>query len=562
MPFKRKKDPLPACNWVYGLKPPHAGLPAIRAQLIEATRFYNVLIAIEQRRRRLFDAFMQQNHPELEVLTRELQQLEDAIQVVRAEMKAANARNKKRISDPERKKQIKALALQKKPLYTQAKALREAVYGDPGFKARVKSIDDNARKWRLAARAAARLYWGTYNQIERSVEQAIKMSRPAPPGFRRYTGSGAVSFQSQAGTDPRALENGTLVRIVNLSEPRGDGCRIGELWFRVGSVEKGKPLWAKARIYMHRPFPEGCLIKFGHLHCQQRGRHEHWQVRFALTRVEGFGKTDCAPGGKVAIDIGWRKMTNGLRVAYWVGDDGREGEVILPEKELGIVNYIRQLQSEQSLAFDAIRILFVEWLKCGEAVPEWLAQRTQSLDKWKSAARLCRLMDFWNRNRFDGDKTIFDKLWKWHRHDRMKFDERVNLRKKQELRRRDFYRCIAAQLRREYHTLVVEAWNIAEFRTKPKVEQEQQPYGAKEYADLAAVGEFRGYLTETAAACVRIPAAMTTQACANCGNRSQEPDPQRLVHTCQTCGATYDQDRNAAVNLLNGGVPELVADTK
>jgi len=550
---------LPAINWVYGCKRPFEGEELIRSQLRQANRYRNVLVAIERRRRTNFEQLVLRLCPELQKLETQRNNLTQEIIELRAAMKAENARQRKTVRNPESTRRIKELQAQRQLLRPRIKELRDATYTHPT----VKVVDENAAAWVKRARAACGIYWGTYLVREATVKQAIKDARPGLPEFKRFTGQGAVAFQSQQGTSTALLEAGGGNNLVQMhwNEPRNRrGRRRGELWFRIGSDANRRPIWAKASISQHRPFPPDTVIKFGHLHLTKCGTRESWSVRFQLVRESGFVRTGLAAAGRVGVDIGWRRVPGGLRVAYWVGDDGREGQELLPEDFLASKQYVEELRSRRSLEFDAVRQRLATWLQMTSNVPEWLLDRTHSLAQWKSVDRLCWLVKAWAEQRFSVDESIFPVLWRWRGQSLRLKEEESHGQRKLVVRRRQLYREIALRLAQEYRTICVEDFNLQKLLTKPQVEQDAVEAGVTYHSQLAAVGELRMFLAERAADVLRLPAQGTTQHCHMCGAKSNASDKSQLVHTCQSCSAQYDQDRNAALWLLRGGVPEYAID--
>ncbi|MDP2949729.1 MAG: zinc ribbon domain-containing protein, partial [Chloroflexota bacterium] len=49
---------------------------------------------------------------------------------------------------------------------------------------------------------------------------------------------------------------------------------------------------------------------------------------------------------------------------------------------------------------------------------------------------------------------------------------------------------------------------------------------------------------------VKVPAQYTTQECSYCANREQFDARKEVRHRCSRCGGEWDQDENAARNLL------------
>ena len=58
---------------------------------------------------------------------------------------------------------------------------------------------------------------------------------------------------------------------------------------------------------------------------------------------------------------------------------------------------------------------------------------------------------------------------------------------------------------------------------------------------------------------VEVSAAYSTQHCSWCGNQERWDAALSVVHRCSRCGELFDQDHNAARNLLRSHIGGLAA---
>jgi hypothetical protein len=280
-----------------------------------------------------------------------------------------------------------------------------------------------------------------------------------------------------------------------------------------------------------------------------------------LSREEGWERPgDAAAAGVAGLDVGWRMIGGDLRVAYALGDDDRETVLTIPAARLSAWSKADSLQSIRDRNLDEIKALLVEWLAGrGEDLPKWLAEDAGHLAQWKSKGRLVRLARHWRDNRFAGDEAIYASLDAWQKQEQHLRNWEAAQRLKAGRRRDDEYRKFAARLARRYHTIRVEDidWRELKKRTPPE-KRSDKPNELEEtrrrYASIAAVGQLTRFIREAAAEVQDIAPEYTTKACHACGTIEEWDAERELEHTCGNCGVRWDQDYNAAVWLLLGGV--------
>ena len=320
-------------------------------------------------------------------------------------------------------------------------------------------------------------------------------------------------------------------------------------WVRVDSDGR-EPVWAVVPVTLHRPIPDDARIKWVYLIRRRVASKDNWSLCLVLSRQSGWMKTDLARGGCVGIDIGWRLVPDGLRVAYWVGDDGRSGQLVLPLRDVGRWQKAQDLQSIRSKNFDAVVLRLANWLR-GRDLPDWLIERTKTLRQWRSQARLASVAIHWRGNRFDGDGEIFDAIEAWRKQDKHLWEWEHNQRRKAAAWREDTYRQLAAKLSRAYRTVCLEKTDWRQLARQAKPEEEGNAQAAH-YMRTASPGQLTRLLAERFAEVVRVDPAHTTQRCHACGKLTPFDAAAQLTTTCRHCGAEWDQDFNAACNLLGG----------
>jgi hypothetical protein len=611
-------DSDPSINWLAHAKAPTTGKGLVEAQFSAAHRYYNTLIEIERSRQQKYLELRRELVPALEAAEAEYAKLDGELSAVRDEIKQANAKTHKRSTGtPEQRAEIKRLKGERTACAKVAKEVRERAKDSAALANGAEAINDEARAAVRAARAATETFWCSYLQVEAAVQQASKDSKPLPPRFKRWTGDGTVSVQLQgglswsgllAGDDTRArlvardwssIEANTRAPNGKHDKPSPSGRRAKrrfDLWLRVGSDGR-KPVWAVFPIVLYRE-PIGAdelLVKWIHVDRIKRATAYVWQARFVLAKKSGWAKT-CSPSGTVGVDVGWRLVPDGLRVAYWVGSDGREGQLVLPQELLNAKDDMEAIQTIRDKNFSAMKLRLARWFKRaqGELVmegelrlptvaaklPAWMtdspgldrdgkpkASIVAGMPHWKSPGRAESLYRQWRDNRFTGDDDGFRMLSDWrngsgkpHEHGdlhlwRFQTGRRIRALK----RRKDIYRKFARELAQNYAVCRVEKLNLAEMRRRPEAEDDKASGAVVMFRNLAANGELLECLRQSGMAVEALPAENTTRMHLACGHISSWSDEERaaVMVTCQGCGESYDQDDNSAKLLLAGGVASV-----
>ncbi len=140
--------------------------------------------------------------------------------------------------------------------------------------------------------------------------------------------------------------------------------------------------------------------------------------------------------------------------------------------------------------------------------------------------------------------------------------------------RKDFLHKQSYKLVNHYQVIVFEDLQAANLIKRPKPKQDEQgnylPNGASAKAGLnksisdAGWAMFVQYCTYKAAwagrTVVQVDPKYTSQMCSGCGAVVKKTLGERW-HSCE-CGAEFDRDTNAAINILNLGKKQLVGGTR
>ena len=603
----------------YGALAPQTNATLVVEQMSLAHRYYNTLVELEHRRRDEYEALMRE-HDGYVALAELASALDEDVEATREQIRLARQRGAARVKQAgldqaqlraARKSaggavDTTALAAQvrdlrealgfARALAREAKAEARAALAEP-FEA-INAADLTRRK---AARAACGVWWGSYLVQEDAMEAACKAL--AAPRFKRWQGDGHLQAQLIHGITAAELFGCEDTRVqLHAPSPetwavRADGTPDRKLRrrhqrtvlrLRIGSNEDRSPVWTDVPIFMHRPLPADAMIKRVHLLRERMADCERWKVQLTVETAE----IKRAPEGHglVAIDIGWRVMPEGLRVAYW--HDGTDhGQFVLDRTLLSRLTKADSLRSIRDRNLDELKAALVPAVRTLLAGMDgetdrvgFLREAAATMHAWRAPARFAALAKQWAAARFDGDGLAYLALAAWAKQDLHLWQWEVNQRDKSLRRRREHYRMWAARLADQYAELVLEGESDEEKAAKaakagtvkpqPKLmdlrplaelapsEEEQDPNATARHGRfLAATSILRDCLVQafqSRGRTVRLkPAKGTTMRCHVCGLVTLRGEV--LMQTC-ACGAVWDQDFNAAVNLrrpdsASGDVP-------
>jgi len=558
----------------YGLLPPTVNRDVVLAQMRAGHKYANTLIEIERERRgkhRAIDA----EYPEVSLAHAVLQDAVARVETLRATMRAQRAATKvgRAIDIEITTAQVKTARDAAKQARLAWRDARKRFRDDPLRAEALAAAADHAHTRHLAERAATETYWGTYLKREASHEQACETTSlydetgaAQDPRWRRWMGDGYVAIHQ---VKPRglvaALESNTALRIMPVPEDawshpsRGYRRRAARttLWMRVGSQDRA-PVWAHWPMIYHRPLPPRGRIKNAAVFLRHEGPAEIWCVQITVDEPQ-----DELPvgAGVVGIDVGWRIRglddDGSLRVAVASGEDGAVHELRLSSPDLDALTYPDHLRSIRDTRLDELRAMLVGWIG-GAVAPQWFRDATTHLHQWRAPRRFAALYRHWGEQRWKGDESAYEALAVWVTKDRHLWHWESAQRGRAIRRRRDIYRRWAATLADRYEAIAVENFDRRRVAVKPATEDgTADTRGYDRLRVLAATSVLSQALKAACSARGRdylvVEGAYTTRICHGCGHTCTWPQDRHVVHQCDDCGATWDQDANAAINLRERG---------
>lgn len=635
----------------FGISAPTAGVAAIEEQFAKAHAYANKLIEIERRRRDAVRAA--EGAFGLTPLLAAHHAADARCEELAVRIKKPRSETRKRTAaTPETAQELKAARETRAATGRTLRDKRRELKALPAFLAETKRIDDEADAEVTAARKASGVFWGTYQLVEAAHGQRCAMplwtlkGKANNPRFIPWREAAQfVSVQLQKTPEARepgpngkrppgkatlrlatmeSIMRGTDTR-VQIAEPDPRAFAKGphgirRRWnkripfaLRVGTGENREPVWGQWHATVHREIPRNAIVRRVTVKCERFARRRRWFSLFAVEHAPGYRREPCGAGA-VALHLGWRQKPDGsLRVAYWVGSDGAEAEVVLTAEQVRRLRLPADLESIRDKNFDAARAAFALLRAAGGVVPgdpvvgmgeprmmpEWLLGATETVGQWKSADRFCDVVTRWlpEYGHFAADgglnrapERLFETTetngWRpppegtawtvrdfaiWARKDLHLADWAACGRRKALAWRDDSYACVAAMLARRYERLIVDNTDYSELARRPNVDDEGDNQSSRSNRQLAAASRLRDRAKMAMAArgaeVIQADASGGTQTCPTCGCIDKHLDSAKAIQvTCEACGAVRDQDRafgeimllrDAAgqVKLVSKGVP-------
>ena len=562
--MKRKTSTVPTKVYKYGLQSPTVNGRLVDEAIYLGHKFYNRLIEIERTRRNEYRAERTRRFPELAAVEAEVAALTTALDAARIAITAGKIATQTRAVDAEGAAEVKRIREARKTAHARLLEMRAACKTDAAFSAWTTAHNDASKDLVKAARNSCGVMWGTYNLIAASVQQASS-SATMDPEFKRYDGEGRIGVQIQGGMSVTDLATDTQLQIkmpeLHDGLTRGEWRRASRtaVKMRIGSTEKGKPIWAEFPAVIHRPLPDDARIMGAVITRRRLGVFRRWAYDLCISCESS--KFDRAlpcqtQEGTAAINFGWRKFEDGLRVAMVNNDATGIEEIRLPNKILERFTKCDDLRSIIDDQFNSARATLTAWIATYKAdCPEWLTKSLEFLHAWKQPERLDRVVGNWAGLRFSGDETIYQTLSAWRVKWRHLTEWMMRNRRQGLNMRKDFYRTTAARLAQHSARIVIEAFDVRQVAVLPPPEEATTGGpSARHNRFLASISELRGCLLLAAqkyhCSVDIVKTTNNTRRCNVCG-KLFDWDPARTVdRECPDC-STWDQDTNATDNAMD-----------
>lgn len=485
----------------------------------------------------------------------------------------------------------------------------------------VKLAIDSAKRHEWAQQKAAYadfvqtrgLYWATFNDVLAHHKTAVKrvtlmrkQGRAAHLHGRRWDGTGTITVQLQRGCGdrprtPELLASGSgkwrnVARIapwvdpneftaMTRSEQRCTG--HGVLTMRVGGGSAVIP------IQIHRMLPRDADVTLVRLTRTRIGSGFRLFVT-VTAKMPDVARRGCGPA--VAVHLGWRSRPDGtVRVATLVASellevrdtiadvirvcgDGTWAEIILPPAIRTAAENDAALRSSRDRAREAIRARLATWLTEHGSVDlpadrdtgAIRAVTSRDAAAWRSAARFAKLALTWRDEPPAGGVDIAAALEAWRKQDKLMWDRQSHSRAQHIAHRNELWKRAAAWITEHFSHIVIDDIPVAVLAAAPRPDAEEIPQAraARATRTLASPATLRALITAAAdqrgITVTSIPTATTRGTTVHHACGGQNPRDERyakdVVVTCDHCGRSYDQDRNAALTALaaRGLVPTRI----
>jgi hypothetical protein len=636
--MKRRTSTAAVGIWTAFARPPEQGAGLVRRELEKAHAYYNKLVQLELDRRAMYRAARGSIGETLPALEESRHQINQQITGEVEALKAKRGATRKRVEDPAASARITALKEAREALTAQIKLVRAevtAVYGAgnaeyarrtaekaegntaPRVRARTnrETLQEMATEpqwsadWKLKARidyeaneakkgllAQCGLTPGTYLLVQKAVEAAFapppkgQPPRPDPRPKDRFLGEGRLGVQVRqlSVVDLIAGNNAQIALRMSdrLPEGRKAQQRYGTL--RMAVTREGQSV--EFPVKLHRPLPQDGIITQIWIHAKRQGPRTLYSLQCVVESPQWERPSPIKNAGTVAIDTGWRLMDGGQRVAYWMDDHGRHGQILVPEGVRKAIDYADVLRGKADEHFNAACREVQAWMRAHPRhVSAWMLEATATIAQWHAhwkLIRVARSLNLWP-SWFDGPwqqwrverqaarldlfapfaevcewlqqkhgtvpplMQIAVYLDWWRRKDAHLYDWELRERRYAENARTDMFRKVC-QVARQYERVLIEEIDLPKLAKNASPEEKANNEWLHRMARIASPGDLAARIMEACKGrAEKMPAGNNTRMCHLCVHvNGAWTHPERRVQTCAGCGAEWDRDENACRNML------------
>lgn len=554
--MNRQKENMQSLVYAYGAIPPHNNRH-VMAEIEKQRLMWNALVDVDREHERNLDALMRETMPEYEKAAQYLDQCRDKLR------DTIEARNQERVKL--RAKDVPMNHAVKEAVSIRNEARKEvwklAARWRKQNKDLLKQANDIRKEKIKNVRQKSGLYWGNYNRVLDSYETARKLCMKKGRKVQYFDDSradGCLTVQIQRtksglGASPDELMNGSFYPVqIKPVDPavemlpraaRTRACKT-ELTMRVDAAGH----MVTCPVWLHRSMPKDARIKRVQLVWKKEGEKIKGKLCLTISQ-EKQKKTNPAVSAR-GLDLGWRKQPDGsLLVATSVSSDGDWHCYALPADWMQGMDQVERLHSyiDDGLLDVAG---FIHQNK--DSLPEIII----SSSSWRPGlgARHVNAQAL-----HDAVRTLNwdvpEEILHWYKRYRHLSLWRDSLRTKLIRRRREIYRLAAREIALN-SVIGIEDMDLSKMAmTKKRDDAQDNELREEARANRvrACVHQLRSEIEHQAAkhgSQIVYATANTTMRCRDCGHVTGQNRREKKTWLCEHCGARWDQDRNAAGNLL------------
>lgn len=538
-------------------------------------KLWNSLVELERSHRERYRALITGSDDELSEIQARLDQIEEErAELVRRKKQARAMVRSKKVDTSEYDDKIDRLIAERSDLRARAKDIRLRVREK--IKPAISDLENERYEAIKHLSHESGLWWCNKETVIAAYDVArVKaMKENAELRFRSFDGTGKFAVRRPGGFPLSDLTSGKLSFARLEALPDDDFAHLSERGKRSrarhhltmtimthkddsGKLRRHEVTWP---IILHRPLPDG-VVKFIHVQRKRVGKDFYWTCSITM-EVDEIQKTLIDHPSRTAcgIDLGYRLVRDGLRVATLADTKGKVRHLVLPQDWLDRMDHVERIQgwlSEQSnLAWQKLKALLT-------ALPEYPESYEESINRLlkagdKTPVRGMRAIHWRLRNEPEIMPEVLGVLDEWEAKMRRREREMHNLRDKLINRRKDMYRSFAYQVANEYALIRIEDMKLNKLAAVKLDDGEgnQMPQVVRNNRTRAALYELALYIQQaavkTGAEFEKMQAMYSTLVCSNCGHQNTNMDKEDINYRCERCDTLHDQDENAAKNFLRG----------
>lgn len=561
----------------YGLLQPLDWDQDVIDELWRCNRLWNNLVEIENRNREQYREILGKS-PEFHGTYTKIKELEAIREecIHERNKRRASVRSKKRADTADIDARLLEIRETLKPLYGESKILSAAARIE--MKDELVALELNRREQVKQARQNSGLFWGNYNAVISAydVARSKALKEGATLRFHRFEGDGRLVNQIQGGLTIADLMAGksSQVQLVITGASRGRQTGILRVKAFVCRDEKNKPVprYVSFPIILHRPIPGDASVKMVAVNIKKLGGKYRYSVTFT-SRSKDNGEPPSGTGA-AGINIGWKRVKDGFRVATAAFSNSETECLILPNKWMERMEYVSTLQGRLD---ESMNDILPKIKSAIDDLPAW----REGVEVEMYPARFHRRLSAVLRAPKLGAPSLLRLLWDvklqldaepntlpalhdianemelWRKKNKRIMMEMANLREKLLCQRKDMYRVYSKRISDRAGLVMLDATSYKDAAMVNKKDGGEPDLPAPARTNRVLVAPYELRLSIGQALAKRggklVKYEKKINQCHECGATNDGFD---IIVTCHNCGGTYDIDENAAKNLMAAAIIE------